>query len=54
MCENVEDEIGYDAPSSEKLLRAHQETIKWGDNWDGVPEPWKEKMKEIFGDYIQS
>lgn len=52
MCENVEDEIGYDAPSYEKPLRAYQETITWGDNWDGVPEPWKAKMKEIFGDYI--
>ena len=54
MCENVEDEIGYDAPSSEKPLRAYKETITWGDNWDGVPDSWKEKMKEIFGDYIDS
>lgn len=52
MCENVEDEIGYDSPSSEKPLRAYRETLTWGDDWGGVPEPWKEKMKEIFGDYI--
>ena len=52
MCENVEDEIGYDAPSYEKPLRAYKETTTWGDNWDGVPELWKVKMKEIFGDYI--
>lgn len=54
MCENVEDEIGYDAPSYEKPLRAYKETNKWGDNWAGVPESWKVKMKEIFGDHIKS
>ncbi len=54
MCENVEDEIGYEAPSSEKPLRAYKETITWGDGWDDVPETWKEKMREIFGDYIES
>ena len=52
MHENVEDEIGYDAPSSEKPLRAYQETLTWGDDWDKVPETWKIKIKEIFGDYI--
>ena len=52
MHENVEDEIGYDTPSSEKPLRAYQETLTWGDDWDKVPETWKIKIKEIFGDYI--
>ncbi len=52
MHENVEDEIGYKAPSSEKPFRAFKELSTWGAGWDGVPDGWKEKMKEIFGDYI--
>lgn len=52
MHENIEDEIGYEAPSYEKPLRAYQETLTWGDDWDKVPETWRNKMKEIFGDYI--
>lgn len=54
MHENVEDEVGYDAPSSEKPFRAFQETVKWGDDWNSIPDNWKNKMKEIFGDYIKS
>jgi len=54
MHENVEDEIGYKAPSYEKPLRAFKETVTWGDGWDGVPAGWKEKMRDIFSDYIVS
>lgn len=54
MHENVEDEIGYTTPHSEKPLRAFKETVTWGDDWDGVPEGWKGKMKAIFSDYIES
>ena len=53
MHENIEDEIGYKAPSAEKPFRAYKETQTWGDDWNGVPAKWKEKMKIIFGDYIQ-
>ena len=53
MHENVEDEVGYTAPSSEKPLRAFQEASKWTD-WNSVPEGWKTKMKDIFGEYITS
>ena len=52
MNKNVEDEVGYTAPSSEKPLRAFTETSGWGDDWSGVPENWKNKMREIFGEYI--
>lgn len=54
MHENVEDEIGYEAPSSEKPFRAFKETVSWGSDWDSVPANWKMKMKEIFGEYIPS
>lgn len=53
MHENVEDVVGYAAPSSEKPLRAYQESLKWND-WAEVPEGWKGKMKEMFGDFIKS
>lgn len=53
MHENVEDEVGYPAPSSEKPLRAFREATKWAD-WESVPAGWKKKMKAIFGDYIKS
>jgi len=53
MHENIEDEIGYPAPSSEKPYKAYQETQKWGDDWAGVPLEWKAKMVEIFGDYVE-
>jgi len=54
MCENIEDEIGYKASTYEKPFKAYQETQKWGDEWESVPEKWKQKMLEIFGGYIVS
>ncbi|MGL4605286.1 MAG: AAA family ATPase [Iodobacter sp.] len=53
MRENIEDEIGYKAPSSEKPFKAYIQTQTWGDEWATVPIKWKEKMIEIFGDYIK-
>lgn len=54
MHENIEDEMGYAAPSSEKPFRAYQETQKWGTNWSGVPGVWRAKMVEIFGEYVEN
>lgn len=54
MYENIEEEIGYSAPSSEKPFRAYQETQKWGDDWNGVPDVWRKKMVEIFGEYVEN
>ncbi len=54
MCENIEDEIGYKAPTYEKPFKAYLETQKWGDEWESVPEKWKQKMLEIFDGYITS
>ncbi|MDT3308473.1 AAA family ATPase [Shewanella sp. PP-He15 brown] len=53
MHENIEDEIGYKAPKSEKPFKAYIQTQTWGDDWTTVPVKWKEKMIEIFGDYIK-
>jgi putative ATP-dependent endonuclease of OLD family len=51
MNENVEDEVGYTA-SYEKPFKAYLETQKWGDKWEDIPEGWKNKMKEIFSEYL--
>jgi putative ATP-dependent endonuclease of the OLD family len=53
MHENIEDEIGYSAPTYEKPFKAYQQTQTWGDDWTGIPISWKAKMIEIFGDYIE-
>lgn len=52
MRENVEDEVGYPAPSSEKPLTAFQKAVEWPD-WNSVPNQWKSKMEDIFGEYIK-
>jgi hypothetical protein len=54
MHENIEDEIGYPAPTSEKPFRGYQEAQKWGGEWATVPETWKKKMVEVFGDYLKA
>ena len=51
MIEDVEDEVGYKA-ENEKPFKAFQETEKWGEKWTDIPENWRKKMKEIFGDYL--
>ncbi|WP_374497583.1 ATP-dependent nuclease [Vogesella indigofera] len=54
MHENIEDEMGYHAPSSEKPFKAYLHTQTWGEDWDSVPDAWRTKMVEIFGNYIGS
>lgn len=51
MNENVEDVIGYVA-TYEKPFKAYAQTKTWDEDWNGVPQNWKNKLKEIFGDYI--
>ncbi|WP_299367197.1 AAA family ATPase [Winogradskyella sp.] len=51
MYENVEDEIGYEA-TYEKPFKAFEQTQKWGESWEDIPENWRNKMTEIFGTYI--
>ena len=53
MHENVEDEIGYKA-TYEKPFKAYQETLRWGEEWIDIPENWRSKLKEIFGDFIDA
>jgi putative ATP-dependent endonuclease of OLD family len=53
MHENIEDELGYSAPSSEKPFKAYQHTQTWGDDWASLPATWRAKMEEIFGNYVE-
>lgn len=54
MHENIEDEMGYPAPTLEKPFKAYQHAQTWGDDWEDIPVTWKVKMVEIFGDYVES
>lgn len=51
MCENVEEELGYEA-KYEKPFKAYLQTLSWGEKWEDIPENWRRKMKEIFNDYV--
>ena len=51
MNNNVEDELGYIA-TYEKPFKAYKKTLEWGENWEDLPENWRNKLIEIFGDYI--
>jgi hypothetical protein len=50
--ECIEDLIGYPAPSSEKPFKAYKETLSWNDNWDGVPQSFRDVMVKAFSPYI--
>jgi len=51
MINNVEEELEYIA-TYEKPYKAYSKTLEWGENWTDLPEKWRSKMVEIFGDYI--
>lgn len=48
----IEDELGYNASSSDKPYKAYKHVERWH-SWDDVPAGWKEKMKLIFADYAE-
>ena len=52
MHENIEDELGYAAPSAEKPFSAYKKTKEWGENWNDIPEKWRGRMESIFAGYI--
>jgi len=46
--ENVEDTLGYTAPSTDKPFKAFEFTNSWT-SLDDVPKVWKEKIEFVFG-----
>lgn len=53
MINEMEDVLGYPAPSNEKPYKAYQETQKWKE-WDKVPQKWKDHFLEIFEGYAEN
>lgn len=51
MCECIENELGYVAPSSEKPYEAYKKIKNWK-SWDDVPDNWKNKMGIVFKGYV--
>jgi len=51
MRNSVEEELNYIA-TYEKPFHAFNHTLAWGDSWEELPENWKNKMAEIFGEYV--
>jgi predicted ATP-dependent endonuclease of OLD family len=47
--ECLEDVLGYDAPLSEKPLRAYETTQSWGKNWGDVPQQFRDVLRRAFG-----
>ncbi|CAH7197799.1 hypothetical protein VCHA38P215_340001 [Vibrio chagasii] len=40
--------LDYPEPSSEKPFRAYQHTLSWGENYDGIPENWREIYEQLM------
>lgn len=48
----IEDELGYDPPTSDKPFTAYKFVENWN-SWNDVPQNWKDKMKIIFSEYAE-
>ena len=46
----IEDELGYDAPNSDKPFKAYSFVDKWK-CWNDVPKNWKDKIRIIFSEF---
>lgn len=49
---NIEEELGYSAPSANKPFSAYKKLEEYGSFWNDLPVRWRNKMKEIFNGYI--
>lgn len=50
--ECIEDILGYQAPTSEKPFNAYQQTLKWGDNFEEIPEKLKVIMQKAYSSWL--
>jgi len=50
--ECIEDILGYQAPTSEKPFNAYQQTLKWGDNFEEIPEKLKVIMQKVYSSWL--
>ncbi len=49
--ENIEDTLGYDAPSKDKPFKAHLEIKDWK-NFEDTPDDWQKVVRTVFKGYI--
>tara|TARA_R110001592_G_scaffold237306_3_gene496108 strand:- start:12059 stop:13855 length:1797 start_codon:yes stop_codon:yes gene_type:complete len=49
--ENIEDTLGYDAPSKDKPFKAHLETKDW-ERFEDIPQNWQLVVNKVFEGYI--
>jgi len=49
--ENIEDTLGYDAPSKDKPFKAHLETKDW-EKFEDIPADWQTVINKVFENYM--
>ncbi|MGQ8845415.1 ATP-dependent nuclease [Serratia sp. TSA_7] len=50
--ECIEDILGYPAPTSEKPFNAYQQTLKWGGDFEDIPEKLKSIMQRVYHPWL--
>lgn len=50
--ECIEDILGYPVPTSEKPFNAYQQTLKWGDGFEEIPEKLKSIMLRVYSSWL--
>lgn len=50
--ECIEDILGYPAPTSEKPFKAYQQTLKWGEDFDEMPDKLKSIMQKVYHPWL--
>ncbi len=50
--ENIENVLGYDAPSKDKPYKAYIETKDW-ETYDDIPESWRLILDRVFEGYLE-
>lgn len=50
--ECIEDILGYPVPTSEKPFNAYQQTLKWGDGFEEIPEQLKSIMRRVYSSWL--
>lgn len=51
--ENIEDVLGYPAPSSNKPFRAYERAALWLPDGSDIPQAWLEVVKTAFSEYFE-
>lgn len=44
----LEDVLGYPPPSYEKPYKAYEQTLNWGESYEGIPEKWRKLYESLM------